>query len=387
MRHARWVLGALLLGFSTATVIAAPGGRLDEKPWSSSQSPSRTPHVCCVDGTCSLVLQGECEATGGVFHPEWDSCGPPNPCVVGPESRVCCVGEVCYVLTDSECAMMAGVFHPELDSCGAPDPCALHRVCCVGETCQLLLEQECAAAGGAFYPEWDSCTPDPCAQSHVCCIGETCHLMLLAECEGADGVFHAEWNSCDPGNPCVVGPDSRVCCVSEVCYLLDEEACGAMGGVFHPEWSNCGPPSPCAQHRVCCVGETCQLLLESECAAAEGVFHPEWSSCDENLCVQSGAAEPRSPSVTMLREPVPNPSMGEVLLPYEIANSGWVRIDIFDPLGRQVGSVVDSWRQVGRWQAAWNGRDRDGRRVPVGVYSVRFRIGSESQTERVLLLR
>jgi hypothetical protein len=144
-----------------------------------------------------------------------------------------------------------------------------------------------------------------------------------------------------------VGPDSRVCCVGEICYVLDEEGCGAMGGVFHPAWSN----------------------------------------CDENPCVQSGADEPRSPSVTMLRDPAPNPSMGEVLLTYEIANPGWARIDIFDPLGRQVGSVVDSWRQAGRWQAAWNGRDRDGRSVPVGVYSVRLRIGPESQTKRVLLLR
>jgi hypothetical protein len=347
MRHARWIPGALLLGFSTVTAIAAPGGRLEDKAGSFPQGPARTPHVCCVDGTCSLVSQGECEEAGGVFHPEWDSCGPPNPCAVGPESRVCCVGEVCYVLDETACGMMGGVFHPDLNSCGSPDPCALHRACCVGETCQLLLEQECAAAGGEFQPAWDSCTPDPCALPHVCCIGSTCHLMMLAECEGADGVFHPEWDSCNSGNPCVVGPDSRVCCVGEVCYVLDEEGCGAMGGVFHPAWSN----------------------------------------CDENPCVQSGADGPRSPSVTMLRDPAPNPSMGEVLLPYEIANPGWARIDIFDPLGRQVGSVVDSWRQAGRWQAAWNGRDRDGRLVPVGVYSVRLRIGSESQTKRVLRLR
>jgi hypothetical protein len=37
-------------------------------------------HVCCVGENCFIVLEDECAAMGGTFHPEWDSCGPPNPC-------------------------------------------------------------------------------------------------------------------------------------------------------------------------------------------------------------------------------------------------------------------------------------------------------------------
>ncbi len=44
--------------------------------------------VCCVGTECVLVHgQEECTALGGIFHAEWDSCGPPNPCDVTPAIR------------------------------------------------------------------------------------------------------------------------------------------------------------------------------------------------------------------------------------------------------------------------------------------------------------
>ena len=80
-----------------------------------------------------------------------------------PDTGVCCVGEECLIATEQECAGMGGVWHPEWDSCGPPNPCGLPHVCCVGEECFLVLEEECAAMQGVFHPEWDSCgPPNPC---------------------------------------------------------------------------------------------------------------------------------------------------------------------------------------------------------------------------------
>jgi len=79
-----------------------------------------TPHVCCVGETCYLVIEADCAAMGGVWHPEWASCGPLNPCAL---PHVCCVGEECFVVLGTECATMGGAFHPEWSSCGPPNPC------------------------------------------------------------------------------------------------------------------------------------------------------------------------------------------------------------------------------------------------------------------------
>ncbi len=39
------------------------------------------PSVCCLAGAVRYLLaESECTAMGGEWHPEWDSCGPPNPC-------------------------------------------------------------------------------------------------------------------------------------------------------------------------------------------------------------------------------------------------------------------------------------------------------------------
>ncbi len=42
------------------------------------------PSVCCLAGAeCYLLAESECAAMEGVWHPEWNSCGPPNPCEGG----------------------------------------------------------------------------------------------------------------------------------------------------------------------------------------------------------------------------------------------------------------------------------------------------------------
>lgn len=44
--------------------------------------------VCCVGNECVVVQdEEECIALGGVFHPDWDNCGPPNPCVSTPVTK------------------------------------------------------------------------------------------------------------------------------------------------------------------------------------------------------------------------------------------------------------------------------------------------------------
>jgi len=86
--------------------------------------------VCCVGEECFLVFNAnECAGLGGVFHPEWTSCGPPNPCEIILPPDVCCYGHECFFITEEECAIMGGIWHPEFDDCGGggvPNPCDIY---------------------------------------------------------------------------------------------------------------------------------------------------------------------------------------------------------------------------------------------------------------------
>jgi hypothetical protein len=133
--------------------------------WSITCPPPPVPHVCCVDEACLIIFEADCAAIGGVWHPEWDSCGPPNPCGL---AHVCCVGEECLLMIAEECGELGGVFHPEWSSCGPPNPCGLPHVCCVGEDCFVMLMEECGELGGVFHPEWETCgPPNPCQPTPV----------------------------------------------------------------------------------------------------------------------------------------------------------------------------------------------------------------------------
>ncbi|MBD3236803.1 MAG: hypothetical protein GF330_08875 [Candidatus Eisenbacteria bacterium] len=96
-----------------------------------------------------------------MFHPEYEDCGPPNPCSP-PHYGVCCVGEDCYVATEAECEELEGEWHPDWPGCGGRNPCASLRACCIGETCELTSDYECYLLGGEWHTEWTSCDPNPC---------------------------------------------------------------------------------------------------------------------------------------------------------------------------------------------------------------------------------
>jgi len=44
-------------------------------------------HVCCVGEVCYIRDFDDCEAMGGEFHWEWDSCEPVNPCETTPTRK------------------------------------------------------------------------------------------------------------------------------------------------------------------------------------------------------------------------------------------------------------------------------------------------------------
>jgi hypothetical protein len=91
-----------------------------------------------------------------------DAC-PQFP--VPHQDRVCCVADACYLLPyEEECDALGGVWHPIWISCGPPNPCAvLPMVCCVGTECILVESfEECEALGGALLAGFHDCAPQPC---------------------------------------------------------------------------------------------------------------------------------------------------------------------------------------------------------------------------------
>ena len=82
----------------------------------------------------------------------------------------------------------------------------------------------------------------------------------------------------------------------------------------------------------------------------------------------------------------PNPFNPSTIIPYQLAASSVVRLEVFNLLGQRIATLVDGERPAGFHTAMWHGVDGAGRAVGAGVYIYRMTVGVESQTRRMVLL-
>ena len=82
----------------------------------------------------------------------------------------------------------------------------------------------------------------------------------------------------------------------------------------------------------------------------------------------------------------PNPFNPSTIIPYQLAASSQVRLEVFNLLGQHIATLVDGERPAGFHTATWHATDGVGRAVGAGVYIYRMTVGVESQTGRMVLI-
>ena len=82
----------------------------------------------------------------------------------------------------------------------------------------------------------------------------------------------------------------------------------------------------------------------------------------------------------------PNPFNPSTIIPYQLAASSQVRLEVFNLLGQRIATLVDGERPAGFHTATWHATDAAGRAVGAGVYIYRMTVGAASQTGRMVLI-
>ena len=82
----------------------------------------------------------------------------------------------------------------------------------------------------------------------------------------------------------------------------------------------------------------------------------------------------------------PNPFNPSTIIPYQLAASSAVRLEVFNLLGQHIATLVDGERPAGFHTATWHAVDGAGRAAGAGVYIYRMTVGVESQTGRMVLI-
>ncbi len=93
-----------------------------------------------------------------------------------------------------------------------------------------------------------------------------------------------------------------------------------------------------------------------------------------------------SPSIVTALEPsFPNPFRPSTTIPFTLAESGPVRLSVYGADGRLIAQLIEGEQAAGRHIVSWDGRDRNGQRLPSGVYFFALNAGGVESRQRAVL--
>jgi len=93
------------------------------------------------------------------------------------------------------------------------------------------------------------------------------------------------------------------------------------------------------------------------------------------------------PQEYALQQNYPNPFNPATTIKYQLPETGWVSLVIYDLLGRQVIELVDQIEETGYKSIRWDGTNRYGHPVSAGVYIYRLQTDTYSKTRKMILLK
>ncbi len=93
------------------------------------------------------------------------------------------------------------------------------------------------------------------------------------------------------------------------------------------------------------------------------------------------------PAEFIVEQNYPNPFNPSTTIKYGIPKSVYVSVKIYDILGQEVKSLVESEKGAGTYEIIWNGNDNSGSKVSSGLYIVRVAAGKQIITKKMVLMK
>jgi len=93
------------------------------------------------------------------------------------------------------------------------------------------------------------------------------------------------------------------------------------------------------------------------------------------------------PVTFALHQNYPNPFNPSTTIQFDLPKATDIHIVVYNLLGREVARLVEQRLEAGYHQLVWNGRDRNGREVPTGMYIVLMTTPEYRKSIKLLLLK
>jgi len=129
-------------------------------------------------------------------------------------------------------------------------------------------------------------------------------------------------------------------------------------------------------------------FLDENCDPGAKYWYRVEAGSDKNQMVSIELGPVTIPmGETRLYQNSPNPFNPSTTIRYYVAETGGVRLEIYDISGRRLASLVNARQEKGYHAVEWRGKGEDGRVVASGVYFYRLRAGKKTLVKEMVLLR
>ena len=93
------------------------------------------------------------------------------------------------------------------------------------------------------------------------------------------------------------------------------------------------------------------------------------------------------PQEFTLRQNYPNPFNPSTTITYQLAAVSEVKLSIYNLIGQEVATLVDTRQLAGRYSIKWHGKDKSGKNVTSGLYVYRLETAEFVLARKLLLVR
>jgi hypothetical protein len=358
--------------------------------------------ACCFqDESCEVMEQPMCESSTGTWLGSGTLCSP-DPCF-----GACCLPQpgLCQVLKPGECSLQAGMFQGFGTTC-IPNPCP-GACCSPGGVCVMVSERVCTELRhGCWWGANTTCDPYPCP---ICEIVPPA-LDFGDVPVGGERVLSFRIRNLTPGDAELTGTISEACEGFNIlsgegpfyllpfryqhdslevtvrfapmatgpydCHIETDTRCPRDASQTWCTPVTChGLGTPAMLTGACCniVTGECHVTTEPECVAGlMNRYMGDFTTCVPSPCPASAVGESVPGLGTVLLGAAPNPFTGSTTISYHMERPALVRLEIFDPAGRLVRTLLATEVRAGAGAAVWDGRADNGSRMIPGIYFYRF---------------
>lgn len=126
--------------------------------------------------------------------------------------------------------------------------------------------------------------------------------------------------------------------------------------------------------------ETAGNGVASNYASLSVEFFPDLSTSavrDDNLV----------PAAFLLETNFPNPFNPSTSIAYQLAEAGFVTLNVYNLLGQNVRTLVSESQVAGRWVQQWDGKNFQGEMVPSGVYLYQLTMAGKTESRKMILMK